>query len=33
MEHLEKAKDKVMMGAERKSMIITEKEKGNYRLS
>ncbi len=27
MEHLEKAKDKVMMGAERRSMIITEKEK------
>ncbi|MEJ2689746.1 MAG: ATP-dependent zinc metalloprotease FtsH [Deltaproteobacteria bacterium] len=27
MEYLEKAKDKVMMGAERKSMIITEKEK------
>ncbi len=27
MEHLERAKDKVMMGAERKSMIITEKEK------
>ncbi|MBU0673460.1 MAG: ATP-dependent zinc metalloprotease FtsH [Proteobacteria bacterium] len=28
MEHLEKAKDKVMMGAERRSMIITVKEKG-----
>ncbi|MCK5545162.1 MAG: AAA family ATPase, partial [Desulfobulbaceae bacterium] len=27
MEHLEKAKDKVLMGVERKSMIITEKEK------
>jgi cell division protease FtsH len=27
MEHLEKAKDKVMMGAERRSMIITESEK------
>ncbi len=27
MEHLEEAKDKVMMGAERRSMIITEKEK------
>jgi len=27
MEHLEKAKDKVMMGAERRSMIITVKEK------
>jgi cell division protease FtsH len=27
MEHLEKAKDKVMMGAERRSMIITDKEK------
>ncbi|MEW6429747.1 MAG: ATP-dependent zinc metalloprotease FtsH, partial [Thermodesulfobacteriota bacterium] len=27
MEHLDKAKDKVMMGAERRSMIITEKEK------
>ncbi len=27
MEQLEKAKDKVMMGAERRSMIITEKEK------
>jgi len=27
MEHLEKAKDKVMMGAERRSMMITEKEK------
>ncbi len=27
MAHLEKAKDKVMMGAERRSMIITEKEK------
>ncbi|MDH3359333.1 MAG: ATP-dependent zinc metalloprotease FtsH [Desulfobulbaceae bacterium] len=29
MEHLEKAKDKVMMGAERRSLIITEKEKAN----
>jgi len=27
MEHLERAKDKVMMGAERRSMIITENEK------
>jgi cell division protease FtsH len=27
MEHLEEAKDKVMMGAERRSMIITDKEK------
>jgi cell division protease FtsH len=27
MEHLEQAKDKVMMGAERRSMIITDKEK------
>ncbi len=27
MDHMEKAKDKVMMGAERKSMIITEQEK------
>ncbi len=27
MEHLEQAKDKVMMGAERRSMIISEKEK------
>ncbi|MBI5557398.1 MAG: ATP-dependent metallopeptidase FtsH/Yme1/Tma family protein [Deltaproteobacteria bacterium] len=27
MDHLERAKDKVMMGAERRSMIITEKEK------
>jgi len=27
MQHLEQAKDKVMMGAERRSMIITEKEK------
>ncbi len=27
MQHLEEAKDKVMMGAERRSMIITEKEK------
>ena len=29
MEHLEKAKDKVMMGAERRSLMITEKEKEN----
>jgi len=28
MVHMEQAKDKVMMGAERRSMIITEKEKG-----
>lgn len=27
MDHLERAKDKVMMGAERKSMLITDKEK------
>jgi cell division protease FtsH len=29
MEHMEKAKDKIMMGAERKSMVMNEKEKKN----
>ncbi len=29
MEHFEKAKDKIMMGAERKSMVMSEKERSN----
>ena len=29
----ENAKDKVLMGVERRSLVITEKEKGNYGLS
>ena len=29
MEHFEKAKDKIMMGAERKSMVMSAKEKSN----
>ena len=33
MEDFEEAKDKVMMGMERKSLIITEEEKKDYGLS
>jgi cell division protease FtsH len=33
MEEFEKAKDKIMMGAERKSMVMSDKEKNKYCLS
>ena len=33
MEHFEKAKDKIMMGAERRSMVMNETGKAEYRLS
>ena len=32
MEHFERAKDKIMMGAERRSMVMSEKEKTHHRL-